>query len=497
MKRSAPDSPEGPLANKGLRTISPPKSGCIESSFVGQVIKVNDANEVINDDTFENVIQNDAFENVVEKDALENLTSNENSVTILGNVQLAYIDESSDSNSSDEKVDNYDNMESTGANTTATPHSLYLAALIKQAVISAITPLVIELKQEVKHSVKKVVEPLKQEIELLKLKVQSFSFKLDGQNTTKADERNRNASLLNPICQKSPAYIQSSNEWGIPGQGKTKFPKSYSQITAGKILQSGNAVQTQLTPREVNPILKKKTIPVKPSQNPAYGLSRRCQGFHPITSKHLNKYDTKYLDIKDEEKRFQRIGMDCVRDFVHKEMLMAESTTEDLRIKSVFYPSAGAASGTLYAEFWSEEEVEIIKRHAKNLVSSSDGFRPKIVTYVPQSLFERYKAVEEAAFLVRQADRSKATRVWITDDIRLRVRKKGDTTPWSQIEPENLINLPPQAPIKARLDNDKDLMEKQTPPTPMFTPLAGSNIKSAFCFESNNHFNLLGEVEAQ
>ena len=72
----------------------------------------------------------------------------------------------------------------------------------------------------------------------------------------------------------------------------------------------------------------------------------------------------------------------------------------------------------------------------------------------------------------------------------MRVRNRGDLTPWGQIDPEILSNLPPQAPRKPKVA--KDLMSARTPPTPRIIIEDSSN----FNFETYNSFNLLGEEEA-
>ena len=169
-------------------------------------------------------------------------------------------------------------------------------------------------------------------------------------------------------------------------------------------------------------------------------------------------------------------------------MDLSERVAGDIRIKSVFYPASGIATGTLYAEFQSEGEVEIIKQNARFL-KTTKGSRAKIVNYIPKSLFNRYRAVEEKAFQIRSNDRSMATRVWINEDFELRKRRKGDLTPWSQIEPETLHNLPQQDPKIPKVL--RDTMDTLTPQTPMWEVQQSTNSG----FETVNNFNFLEEEE--
>ena len=82
-----------------------------------------------------------------------------------------------------------------------------------------------------------------------------------------------------------------------------------------------------------------------------------------------------------------------------------------------------------------------------------------------------------------------ATRVWINSDFELRKRKKGDNTPWSQIKPEALLNLPPQDPKTPKMH--KDIMDTRTPQTPAWN----SQSYTGESFETNNIFNFLSEEE--
>ena len=223
---------------------------------------------------------------------------------------------------------------------------------------------------------------------------------------------------------------------------------------------------------------KPRQISNKPAttSNPAFGLARRCLGFQPISSKDLKTYEDKYAEVVCDEERFQRAGKDCIIDFLIMEMDISKRVA-----------AAGQASALLYAEFHSEEEASIVKRNAKNL-KTVNGHRARIIPYIPRSLFNRYRAVEEAAFIIRDNNRENATRIWVADDFQLRVRKKGDLTPWSLITPEVLINLPEQDPKVVKLITD--IKDKRRP----ITPKICNNPQIVHSsFESENIYNLLGE----
>ena len=224
-----------------------------------------------------------------------------------------------------------------------------------------------------------------------------------------------------------------------------------------------------------SPVLVLQPPPVKTNEkvsNPAFDLARRCMGFFPISSADMGKVVGFHGNSEGEEERFQKEGIESVREFLHLEMNISVNRVDDLRIKSVFYPPMGAVSKTLFAEFASEEEAAYVKKHARNL-KTVNGERPKLVDYVPRSLVERHKGVESEAYKIRQKSLDPktgrptvATRIWLTDEIELRVRQKGDETPWSKILPNVLTNLPPQAPKRHLAIND--MLERRRPNTPQF-----------------------------
>ena len=238
--------------------------------------------------------------------------------------------------------------------------------------------------------------------------------------------------------------------------------------------------------------LRPKNVPQakQKSSNPAFALARRCQGFNPITSDDIKKIEERYKDDNlSEEELFQTAGKQCVREFLRVEMNISKRVATDIRIKHVFFPKAGMATANLYAEFMSEEEVDIIKRNAKNL-RTVNGHRARIIPYIPLSLFDRYKAVEEIAYEIRKKDRNQTTRLWISDDFELRVRERGSCTPWGHITPELLPQLPPQAPKKEHTTSD--IRDKLRPITPRF-PSDNNPTQSE---HSVNIYNNLRETEA-
>ena len=338
------------------------------------------------------------------------------------------------------------------------------------------TTISIELMNE---AIIKAIQPLKDEIKSL-----SEFIRANLKNVSKNDVPHLSLQEI-----QSPDSLGARRGWGLAGQGRKKIlkPMNYAETAAAAMNPRKEGLNLDAPPKPKPPIKAKQS---RPDSNPAFALARRCLGFNPISSKDLEKYDHCYPEITDKEERFQRVGKDCVRDFLHYDMDVTERVAADIRIKSVFFATSGLASAILYAEFHSEGEATIVKQHTKNL-STINGRRSRVIPYIPKSLFKRFKAVEEVAFNIRVNNRSMATRIWITNDFELRVRKKGDSTQWSLITPETLPNLPEQDEKSEKFVTD--LMDKRRPITPKTFDAPQITFSR---FDSENLYNLLGEEEA-
>ena len=76
----------------------------------------------------------------------------------------------------------------------------------------------------------------------------------------------------------------------------------------------------------------------------------------------------------------------------------------------------------------------------------------------------------------------------MSNNFKLRKRKKGDLTPWPAISPEELLNLSEQEPKVAKLASD--MIGKRRPVTPKICEAPQVTFTS---FESDNLYNLLRE----
>ena len=331
----------------------------------------------------------------------------------------------------------------------------------------------------IKETVMIAMLPLKEEISLLRATITTLNqepLPQEGQAhslaplTQRSLPQTQQGQFASPnirqTAQKSQisssaAYNASSKSWGLLNQGRQA--KSYSK-TLSKNLE---VVKSPVPTLQPTPVVKKKEL-----NNPAFDLARRCIGFHPITSIDVGTIGGPHIDSDSEDLKFQLAGKESIREFLHVEMNMSVLSVDDLRIKNVFYPPIGAVSRSLFCEFFSEEEASLVRKNARNL-RTVDGKRSKLIDFIPRSLEDRHRAVEKEAFLIRQNDMDPtsgksnlSTRIWLTNDIELRVRRKGDTTAWGRIEKVVLNDLPEQAP--KRPWPKPDYVSRHRPETPRF-----------------------------
>ena len=90
----------------------------------------------------------------------------------------------------------------------------------------------------------------------------------------------------------------------------------------------------------------------------------------------------------------------------------------------------------LYVEFSEESELKKVRSFAKFMESEGDKI-PRIVNFIPRVLQASYAIVIEQANIGRAKTPKHSSKIWVgKSEFELRLRLKGDTTPWSQITPE-------------------------------------------------------------
>ena len=359
----------------------------------------------------------------------------------------------------------------------------------------------------IQGAVFKAIEPMVRKMSDQNTLINKLDVKIDALTNQMAGVlklTNKSCACANvaPNLAQILSNQQTPSKWGLSGQGRVQQslaptlvvstaslddtdihnPNSYSKVTQSR--STAGASSNILNANVVPPILK--PVPM----NPAYKLARKCQGFHPLSSRDIGRVGAHYSHIKDDEARFQEAGKECIREFLFNELKMSKRVISDLRIISVFFPPVGASKATLFAEFHNEEEVQLIKSYAKNL-APTEKYPSMLVHYIPRSLQQRFAAVESKAYKIRHdSKKTLMTRIWIGSDFELRTKKKGDSTNWAAITPLVLHDLPPQAPKPSR--RQSDIIDTRTPNTPF--PL--NNDEVFFNVSTYNHFGSL-EVDVE
>ncbi len=133
----------------------------------------------------------------------------------------------------------------------------------------------------------------------------------------------------------------------------------------------------------------------------------------------------------------------AVSEFLCAELMMDTAVVESLNIKDIFLPRN--PNGVVYIRLPGIAKVNLIYSHAKHMNNNSMFGRPELVKYIPPQLYPRYAALEREARDIRYRNPPMSTNIRIGDsDLVLKVKPKGDVTPWRDVEDSELPgDLPP------------------------------------------------------
>ena len=85
-----------------------------------------------------------------------------------------------------------------------------------------------------------------------------------------------------------------------------------------------------------------------------------------------------------------------VKLYLKCELKMLPSEIKKLNIVKIF-PSTAENWNILYVEFGSEEEVETIFSHTRNMVRRDH----RVMPWVPRQMYARFRAIESLAYTIR------------------------------------------------------------------------------------------------
>ena len=154
---------------------------------------------------------------------------------------------------------------------------------------------------------------------------------------------------------------------------------------------------------------------------------------------------------------------------------------------------------TLFVEFNEEADLRKVKSMAVNM-ENEGSLNPKLVTFIPRILEARYKVMVERANIGKAKSPKYSSKIWVGKDFELRLRKKGDFTPWNRIQPEpqhDLLGEKNKVSNKEKSDNSsqKSRSDLEANPSEWKQAVRGRNRRvgsysnSVFMLSSDNEID--------
>ena len=128
--------------------------------------------------------------------------------------------------------------------------------------------------------------------------------------------------------------------------------------------------------------------------------ARKILGFTKITKEDIERA-SRTCQAQNQDQAY----MAGLKEFFKQEMRMDQEVFDKLGIRTIF-PPAKDNWETLYVQFESEIAVNTIFSYAKNLKKNQ-----RLVRYIPKEFYERYRAMEGDAYLLRHSDKKYKTKV--------------------------------------------------------------------------------------
>ena len=179
-------------------------------------------------------------------------------------------------------------------------------------------------------------------------------------------------------------------------------------------------------------------IPKVNDRDQAFNLARRSIGLYPINLDDLIRNTSTIDDNLDKATREQQGGANTVRDYLCLVLKMKEAEASKLNIIRTFRQPGKGNTNVLFVEFTTEADIKKIRSLASNMETSSDD-NPRLQDFIPKLLQKEYDVVALKAFEGRTMSPKNSTKIWITNKFELRLRPKGDYTPWNKIPQTELI----------------------------------------------------------
>ena len=190
-------------------------------------------------------------------------------------------------------------------------------------------------------------------------------------------------------------------------------------------------------------------------------------GFYPINASMARAFKVSNDGSTSESKQQDKGNIKAVQFFMSNTMQMPDYVIDTLHFMRAFYPTSGSGSNVMYVEFGTEEDIIQLRRYAQNL-SGTAREDPRTVQYVPKSLQKHHNDLQQVAYAARRMQPKMSSKIWIEQEMELRLKPAGDPTPWQNVKPVNLKEFWTKHPSnnhkKTTSENTTTHQTKQTTP---------------------------------
>ena len=209
------------------------------------------------------------------------------------------------------------------------------------------------------------------------------------------------------------------------------FVNSFEKTTS---MPGNNAVKNPVWPQ----VRSKQEVPIIPhipkisERDQAFNLARRCVGLFPISQEDLVRNTDIIQDCPDQNIKEQLGGAETIRDYLCVIMKMRRTEAAQLNIIRLFKLSGENNTNVLYVEFTNEADLKKIRSLVGNMEKGGE-VDPTLVNFIRKVIQHEYDKVAQRAYKGRTMCPKNSSKIWITNRFELRLRPKGDFTPWNKI----------------------------------------------------------------
>jgi hypothetical protein len=149
--------------------------------------------------------------------------------------------------------------------------------------------------------------------------------------------------------------------------------------------------------------------------------TRKILGLNKITKEDVERV-SRISGAQDEDSAY----LATAKEYFSQEIRIGEDIFNSLNVKQVF-PPAKENWDTLYVVFESKRDVNTIYNYARNLQKNQ-----RLVRYIPHQFYERYRAMEADAYLLRHSESKFKTRIKMGINDLVLYKRQGSES-WSTV----------------------------------------------------------------